>query len=561
MYQFLQLFVFWYPITMALFWILGSIFYYFRNERKEQNLDDEEPMISILIPAYNEGDNIIHIVERMSKLNYSNYEMIIINDGSNDQSPHIEKKLLDYYSNVRFIDLKENCGKANALSLGLLAAKGEFLMCVDGDSFLDEDCLKHMIKHFTASNNGEKVGAVTGNPRVRNRTTLLSKIQLTEYASIISLIKRAQRTYGQVMTVSGVCVMYRKQALVDCGMWDRDMVTEDIAVTWKLERAGWSVRYESKAMCYMLVPETIKGIVKQRQRWAKGGQEVIGRHASIFLHWKNHRLWPVYMEQILSYAWVILWVVMTIGEIIDPHISAYWKAQYIALVCMFQFVFALLLDRRYDKHLMRNFFPAAWYPFLYWLVNNFVALSTLPSSIFKRNQRLATWTSPDRGFVEEEPDITNIEYHIERVQETSVPTIVTQDRSWSRKTIEFLISLLIWVWMLIYPVYCIYGAIQLFMGNVPMTFGIYNTQVLYDTLEMLQITGVIVLVEFVFLIVWTFYNQKLKRQSDLDMPDSVSVTQLMSAFELSEHEVKSFQKAKYIYLEKNIVPENMGHGA
>ncbi|MGV2687283.1 glycosyltransferase, partial [Clostridium perfringens] len=118
--------------------------------------------------------------------------------------------------------------------------------------------------------------------------------------SIIGSIKRTQRILGKVMTVSGVIVAFRKKALMDVGMWDRDMITEDIAISWKLQKRFWDIRYEPRALCWMLVPETLKGIWKQRVRWSQGGQEVVLRHWDIFKDWRQRRLWPIYIEQILS---------------------------------------------------------------------------------------------------------------------------------------------------------------------------------------------------------------------------------------------------------------------
>ncbi|MEK1828459.1 glycosyltransferase family 2 protein [Priestia megaterium] len=156
------------------------------------------------------------------------------------------------------------------------------------------------------------MGAVTGNPRIRNRNTLLSRIQLVEYSSIIGSIKRTQRILGKIMTVSGVVVAFRKKALVDVGLWDRDMITEDIAVSWKLQQRFWDIRYEPRALCWMLVPETLKGIWNQRVRWAQGGQEVMLRHWKVLLKWKQRRIWVVYLEQWISTLWSFAWLFVTI---------------------------------------------------------------------------------------------------------------------------------------------------------------------------------------------------------------------------------------------------------
>lgn len=399
----IELFVFWYPAIMSVVWVVGGIMFYLSNERRGSLPLYETPMVSILVPCFNEGSTIENTVERLSQIQYPNYEIIVINDGSQDNTSEVVMSLLDKFERLRFIDLKENNGKANALYLGLLASKGELLMGVDSDAYIMPDALNYIVPHFTNPYNGERVGAVTGNPRVRNRSSLLAKIQLCEYASIVSLIKRTQRIWGKVMTVSGVVVAFRKRALLDCKLWDRDMITEDIGVTWKLEKKFWDIRYEPRALCMMLVPETVKGLFKQRKRWAQGGMEILRRHYDIFGDWKTRRMFFVYLEQIISIVWALCWLAMLIilvcnyiilGEWIAlPYI---WKSLFLSVVCLIQFVIAMMLDSKYDKNLFKNAVTAIWYPFLYWYVNALIVIASLPA-LFRKRKKTATWNSPDRG--------------------------------------------------------------------------------------------------------------------------------------------------------------------
>ncbi|MCP8968040.1 poly-beta-1,6-N-acetyl-D-glucosamine synthase [Ectobacillus ponti] len=397
-------FLFWYPLLMSLFWISGGILFYMKRERKEPLPLTETPLVSILVPCHNEEETVWETVDHLLQLNYPNYEILLINDGSHDVTGRIAEVITTMYpKKVRFIDMKKNSGKANALYMGFLASKGEYLVCVDADALLDRDALRYMIPHFTTANNGERVGAVTGNPRVRNRSSLLSRLQLVEYASIISSIKRTQRILGKVMTVSGVVVAFRKRALLDCGLWDRDMITEDIAVTWKLQKRFWDVRYEPNALCWMLVPETLRGIWKQRVRWAQGGLEVMLRHWDIFLDWRQRRLYPIYMEQVFSLLWSVLWVVFTVLALCKAVATFEFLGLFtlyacvLSVTCIVQFFIAVQLDRRYDEKLARYYLWAVWYPLVYWYVNTFVVVRALPKALFKKKGEMAVWESPDRG--------------------------------------------------------------------------------------------------------------------------------------------------------------------
>ena len=158
----IELFVFWYPAIMSAIWIAGGIIFYFCNERKKALPLYETPFVSVLVPCYNEEDTIENTVKELSALEYPDYEIIVINDGSSDRTSEIVRSIADKYPRMRFIDLKENCGKANALYLGLIAAKGEILVGVDSDSYIMPDALNYMVPHFTNRFNGERVGAVTG---------------------------------------------------------------------------------------------------------------------------------------------------------------------------------------------------------------------------------------------------------------------------------------------------------------------------------------------------------------------------------------------------------------
>lgn len=396
-------FVFWYPFIMSLFWIAGTLIY-IRYRDRDPKVDFSTvdwPLVSFLVPCYNEEETIEETLKHLLALDYPSKEIILINDGSTDGTADILKEISRNHPEVRVIQLYENKGKANALHLGAHASKAEFLICLDSDAILDQDAPYYLIHHFL--HKGERLGAVTGNPRIRNRNTLLSRIQLVEYSSIIGSIKRTQRILGKVMTVSGVVVAFRKKALVDVGLWDRDMITEDIAVSWKLQQRFWDIRYEPRALCWMLVPETLKGIWKQRVRWAQGGQEVMLRHWKVLLKWKQRRIWIVYLEQWVSTLWSFAWLFVTIMLLVtanSPQDRLFWftfTSFSLVFMSLIQLFIALKIDSKYDN-VKRYYVWAAWYPALYWIVNTIVVVGAFPRAIRSRVKGgYATWSSPDRG--------------------------------------------------------------------------------------------------------------------------------------------------------------------
>ena len=397
-------FVFWYPFFMAIFWMAGSILFLRTKEPRNEILDItgfDWPMISILVPCYNEEETVEETVKNLSGLSYPRKEIILVNDGSRDRTHEILERLSGEFENVRVIQLMQNRGKANALQVALFAARSEYLLCVDSDALLADDAPYYLIRQFFV--NGERVGAVTGNPAIRNRNSLLSRMQLVEYASIIGAIKRTQRLLGKVMTVSGVVVAFRKKALVDVGLWDRDMITEDIAVSWKLQKRFWDVRYEPRAICWMLVPETLSGIWKQRVRWAQGGQEVVLRHWRVMFSWKQRRIWAIYLEQWVSIIWAFCWLFVTLLLVFtadraqDLLIWFTITSFSLVFISMIQLLVALVIDSRYNP-VLKFYFWAAWYPAVYWMVNTAVVMAAVPKSISSRIKGgYAVWHSPDRG--------------------------------------------------------------------------------------------------------------------------------------------------------------------
>lgn len=406
--QFISDFVYLYPLFMSFVWMIGGLIFFWRIERKVKTPPElkEHPLFSILIPCHNEEEQIEETVVHLLDLDYPDYEIITIDDGSTDNTASILHKLCKRHEKVRAVYLKTNQGKGDALNAGVMVSKSEFLLTLDADALVDKKILKWMAWHFSKY---PRVGAITGNPRVINRTTLLGKIQIGEFSTIIGLIKRAQRILGKVLTVSGVMAAFRKQAIVSVGFWDTDMLTEDIDITWKLERNFWDVHYEPRAICWVLVPETLRGLWRQRIRWAQGGVEVLKKHVNIWQDWRQRRLWPIYIEYVFSAFWaysfcalIALWAIQAIFKIfmtvrLVPPLPPLWTGSILALACLTQFAVSLSMDRAYDKKMFRYLFWVIWYPFAYWTINALTLTVAVPKALLKKKGTRAVWLSPDRG--------------------------------------------------------------------------------------------------------------------------------------------------------------------
>lgn len=404
-------FVFYYPLFMAYLWMAGGLYYYFHWERKQASRPDQAPelesypFVSILVPCYREGENVRDTITWLANQDYPNFEIIAINDGSPDDTGAILELLRDEVPRLRVIHHESNQGKAMGLRMGALAARGEFLICVDGDALLDKNATRWIMKHFLSS---PRVGAVTGNPRVRTRSTLLGKIQVGEFSAIIGLIKRTQRIFGRVFTVSGVVSGFRKAALHRTGYWSTDTVTEDIEVSWALQRDHWDVRYEPNALCWILMPETLSGLWKQRLRWARGGVEVLFKHGTGLMRWRKRRMWGVVAEHILSITWayamaatVALWLLGFVVNLPEPlrirTILPEWHGVLLGVTCLLQFAVSIAIDSRYERGIGRYYYWMIWYPLLYWMINMVTSVVAVPAAVLRRRGVPAVWESPDRG--------------------------------------------------------------------------------------------------------------------------------------------------------------------
>jgi biofilm PGA synthesis N-glycosyltransferase PgaC len=407
--HFLFEFAYFYPLTMAYIWCIGALFYFFRWERK-QRYDiapelKEHPFVSIVVPCHNEGDNVRETIANLLQQNYPNFEIIAVNDGSKDQTGAILDELHLQHEKLRVIHMTKNQGKAMGLRMAALASKAEFLVTIDGDALLDPNATAWMVKHFI---DNPRVGAVTGNPRIRNRSTLLGRIQVGEFSAIIGLIKRAQRVYGRVFTMSGVVSAFRVAALERVGYWSTDMITEDIDVTWKLQLDHWDVRYEPNAVCWILMPETLKGLWRQRLRWAQGGAEVAIKYFRNLFSWRKRRMWLVYVEFLLSVLWSYTFAVITVLWLIGlfvampepfkvPSLIPEATGAIIGLTCMIQFAVGALIDHRFEPRGLRSYYWIIWYPMAYFLLGMVTTVAGLPKALGRKKGRFATWVSPDRG--------------------------------------------------------------------------------------------------------------------------------------------------------------------
>lgn len=266
-----------YPILGGFAWFIGVLCYSFLFKYKQKDWDDipveVEPFVTIMVPAHNEEivieDTLNYL---MTKINYENYEVLVTDDGSTDRTPEILKELQEKYDKLRVIRIEKNKGKAHAFNIGLGFAKGELVLSNDADTVPEPDSLNRYINYFIRQDS-TNISAVTANMDVQNRAKLIAKSQTVEFSSIVGIIKRTQLgVLGSIYAYSGANTMYRKDALIDVGLFRQDRATEDISIAWDHQMDGWLSLFAPRIMFFMEVPESLKMLYRQRKRWAKAEQ-------------------------------------------------------------------------------------------------------------------------------------------------------------------------------------------------------------------------------------------------------------------------------------------------
>ena len=406
----LQRFEFGYPFVMAWVWVAGAVFFWWIEERRGAPHDRppvlaRPPKVAIIVPCHNEAAHIAETIDALTRIRYPDYEIVAVDDGSTDDTGRVLDALAPAEPRLRVVHHAKNQGKANALRTAVGVTDAPFVICVDGDALLDEHAVTWMVAALERS---PRNGAVTGNPRIRSRSTTLGQLQVGEFSSLIGLIKRSQMVLGYLFTVSGVVCGFRRAALIDVGLWRTDALTEDVDVSWRLQLAGWRVRFEPRALCWILTPETLRGLWRQRLRWATGGVQVFVRCLPLLWRRGTTGMWFVAAEYVTSMLWAVgafllaaLWILnslpgMDLPVSVRGLLPGLWG---IALGAMFmlQVAIGMVMDRRYDPGIEKYLPAVISYPLVYWTLAVLASVAALPWAVLHAHRGDAVWVSPDRG--------------------------------------------------------------------------------------------------------------------------------------------------------------------
>ncbi|MCK6146955.1 glycosyltransferase family 2 protein [Enterococcus hirae] len=406
-----------YPILGSFAWFIGVLCYSFLFKYKHIDWveipTEVEPFITIMVPAHNEEVVIEDTIDYlMTKINYGNYEVLVTDDGSTDETPAILARLQKKYPKLRVIRIDKNKGKAHAFDIGMAFAKGRLILSNDADTVPEPDALSNYVNYFIRPG-GRNISAVTANMDVKNRTSLLGKSQTVEFSSIVGIIKRTQAgVLGGLYAYSGANTMYRKDALIDVGGFRQDRATEDISIAWDHQLNGWISVFAPTIIFFMEVPVSLPMLYRQRKRWAKGGTEVwLTNFKKVLFHpFENIGRTFMFIDQTFSIIWSLFFCISFFIFIILMGIYLYqgnFEQIYRTLTISFLFVCfemisgiiqliaSLVVDDQGRKLKYMLFAPL--YMLLFWMVNAITIMTTfIPAIKTILGYGSGTWKSPER---------------------------------------------------------------------------------------------------------------------------------------------------------------------
>ncbi len=264
--------------------------------------------VSVLIPAYNEEVVIVTTVERILESDYPGLEIIVIDDGSRDNTSAVLNDRFGAEPRVNVITIP-NGGKANALNTGLVHARGEIVVALDADTQFRADTISRLARWFV----DPTIGAVAGNAKVGNRINMITRWQALEYIVAQNLERRALSALGTLTVVPGAVGAWRRELLMKLGGFPVDTLAEDQDLTIAVQRAGHRVLFDGSAVARTEAPATVRGLARQRFRWAYGTLQCLWKYRDMTFNPRYGALGLVALPQV----WLFQIILSALAPLVD----------------------------------------------------------------------------------------------------------------------------------------------------------------------------------------------------------------------------------------------------
>jgi cellulose synthase/poly-beta-1,6-N-acetylglucosamine synthase-like glycosyltransferase/peptidoglycan/xylan/chitin deacetylase (PgdA/CDA1 family)/spore germination protein YaaH len=278
------------------------------------------PVVTVLIPAFNEEKVIVATIERILGSDYPNLDVVVIDDGSKDHTAYITRSHFMNEKRVSVLSIP-NGGKANALNVGLAHAKGEVVVALDADTQFERTTISRLVRWFT----DPEIGAVAGNAKVGNRINMITRWQALEYIVAQNLERRALSALDTLTVVPGAVGAWRRDVLRDLGGFPADTLAEDQDLTIAIQTAGYRVQFDPAAIAWTEAPATVKGLAKQRFRWAYGTLQCLWKYRRITFNAQYGELGLVALPQV----WLFQILLTTLAPVADLLLVWQLIAEYI----------------------------------------------------------------------------------------------------------------------------------------------------------------------------------------------------------------------------------------
>ncbi|MGI9036058.1 MAG: polysaccharide deacetylase family protein [Pyrinomonadaceae bacterium] len=276
-----------------------------RKRETEHFGEGFEPFVSVVVPAFNEERVICKTIESLLRSDYSDFEILVVDDGSPDKTFEVVNE--KYGANEKVsIFRKENGGKASALNFGWQKAKGDIIVALDADTLFTPETVSALVHRFA----DKAVGAVAGNAKVGNRINIVTKWQALEYVTSQNLDRRAFSSLNCITVLPGSVGAWRREVLEKCGGFSSDTLAEDQDLTIQVRKMGYKIGYEENAIGLTEAPDTLRGLAKQRFRWAYGTLQCMWKYKSTLFNPKYGTLGFVAMPNV--------WIYQVIFPLISP---------------------------------------------------------------------------------------------------------------------------------------------------------------------------------------------------------------------------------------------------
>ena len=299
----------WLGISRLLF-LAGLSLWNRRNERADLlPPPKEEPnLVSVIVPAYNEESVIAITVRQILESTYRNLEVVVVDDGSKDKTYAILRANFGFDPRVQIVRIA-NGGKANALNVGLTHAQGSVVVALDADTQFNRDTIARLVRWFT----DPAIGAVAGNAKVGNRINMITRWQALEYIVAQNLERRALAALSTLTVVPGAVGAWRRSALNELGGFPSDTLAEDQDLTIAMQKAGYRVVFDSSAIAWTEAPSTVRGLAKQRFRWAYGTLQCLWKYRALTFDVRYGALGTIALPQV----WLFQIILTTLAPFAD----------------------------------------------------------------------------------------------------------------------------------------------------------------------------------------------------------------------------------------------------